>query len=511
MHILVFGQSFLGKIGGVQKSYAWLYQYLYQKGHKITHITHLPIGENGIYYKFPDGVHLESMNILFSSNLADKICDVTKRIDPDVVLIVNSGAWGGVFSFALRRTPYPVILSERGSPEYCIKSLWRSRRRYELAAYCAEFKHFLMPSYPLALPLELRDRARIICSLTMPAHVFAQPSKAAQDGKYRIIYTGRFSPEKRLPLLVEAFAMVGAQFPDWEVILVGDGPERPAIEARIREYNLVDRIRLPGYVESPDKLTEHYVAAHIFVLPSNAEGCPLALREAMAHNLPVVGFQGCPGTNEIILHECNGLLATDDTPAALATCLQRLMSEPALRAQYASRARQDIEQYAPEKTHAAWEALLYEGAAYKGRKKILWWRRFFRHPWRYLYYAAQVLSLEFGNSQRDIFARSPLQWLLQIRRSYFKFAAINIVPVKFLSGEIDMSSNMNYKSKIIEYICGEWVKYVKITRYKCTSELRRAPLAYIMSNIISISTRHGVELKIFNSDGKRRRFGGKNG
>lgn len=502
MNILVFGQSFLGKIGGVQQSYAWLYQYLCKKGHKITHITHLPIGENGLYYKFPEEVDLEYINLLFPKNrLDDEICAITKSIDPDVVLVVNSGGWGGVFAHALRRTPYPVVLSERGSPEYCIASLWRSRRRYELATYCVELKHFLMPSYPLALPPELRDRARVISSLTLPAHVFAQPGKATPDGKYRIVYTGRFSPEKRLPLLVEAFALVVNEFPDWEVVLVGDGPERPAIEACIRRHNLADRIKLPGYVESPDELAKHYVASHLFVLPSSAEGCPLALREAMAHNLPVVGFQSCPGTNEIISHECNGLLAADDTPAALAKCLRQLMCAPALREQFAARARQDIEEYSPKKTHTAWEALLAEAASYKGRKKLLWWRRFFRHPWRYLYYAVQVLSFEYGRRSREVFATSPLQWLSEIRGSYFIFASINILPAKFLSAEVDLTNDLTYKSKIMGYIRGGWVQRKNNTRYKSANNLSKAPLECIVSNMMSVSSRYGIDLKAL--------FGGK--
>ncbi|GKG92772.1 hypothetical protein CE91St38_07800 [Desulfovibrionaceae bacterium] len=481
LNILVFGQSFLGKIGGVQQSYAWLYKFLCQKGHKITHVTHLPIGEHGLYYQFPKAVCLRSINIMFARNIQDKICRLTKEIDPDVVLVVNSGAQGCFFSLALRQTPYPVILSERGSPEYCIKSLWKSRRFYELGAYCADFKHILMSSYTLALPQELRDRVRIISSLTMPAFIFAQADKAAKNGKFRILYTGRFSPEKRLPLLVEAFAMVAAQFPEWEMILVGDGPERPAIEACIEEHKLVGRIVLPGYVESPDKLAEHYAAAHIFALPSSAEGCPLALREAMAHGLPVLGFQTCPGTNEIIVHEHNGLLAAEDTPSALAACLRRLMAEPGLRVQYAWQGRQDVERFAPEKTHAAWEALLYEGAAYKGHKKRLWWRRVFRHPWRYLYYAAQIWSLERGNLRRDIFARSPLHWLRGLRGSYVKFSIINMLPAYFRSLKGNDNSILNYDSRIIHHI-------------KNASKCEKMKLADIALRIISLSIRHGIDM-----------------
>ena len=124
LNILVFGQSYLGKIGGVQQSYAWLYAYLCARGHRVTHVTHLPLGENGMQYPFPDAVEVRSINTSFGGNAAARVRALAREVDPDVVLVVNSSRWALEFCAPLRETPYPVILSERGSPPYCMN--WRS-------------------------------------------------------------------------------------------------------------------------------------------------------------------------------------------------------------------------------------------------------------------------------------------------------------------------------------------------------------------------------------------------
>lgn len=431
MNILVFGQSFLGKIGGVQQSYAWLYEYLVKRGHTVTHVTHLPVGEKGLSYRFPEEVRILGLNILFGEDLPQKIRKIARSIDPDVILVVNSGIRGFLFCSALRATPYPVILSERGAPDYCIAQLWKNRRLHDLGVWCADFIHQLMPSYPQSLPPELRPRARVISSLTMPGRRFANPGMPGADGKYRVTFTGRFSPEKRLPLLVRAFAQVAEDFPDWQLRLVGVGPELDAIKSLVSGAALQPRVELPGFAASPEELTSHYAQSHIYCLPSRFEGCPLALREAMAHNLPVVGFASCPGTNEIILPERNGLLATADTPHALATALRRLMADGGLRGRLAANGKEDVKKYSPDSVHAAWENLLAEGAAWKGRKRLLRGRRFLRNPLKSVFAAIQTWISVHSAPRHEVIAKSVLHWFQTARGNKIDMALLDFFATHF--------------------------------------------------------------------------------
>lgn len=428
LNILVFGQSFLGKIGGVQQSYAWLYNYLCGKGHKITHATHLPIADQGLHYPFPASIKIRGLNLLFGDQGRKRIIDLAHEVDPDVILVVNSGIRGAIFCKALHATPYPVILSERGSPEYCITQLWGSRRLHELAIGNVEFFHILMPSYAQFLPKELRERARIISSLTLPSSTAAVPDNPDSSGKYAILYTGRFSEEKRLPLLMAAFGLVAAKYPDWELKIVGSGPIEPLIKAA-ESSAILSRLELPGYAANPEILARHYDSSHIYCLPSSFEGCPLALREAMAHALPVIGFASCPGTNEIIRHGMNGLLASEDTVESLAACFERLINDAKLRVAMGRQGKIDVKAYAPEITHSAWERLLVEAAAWKGKKRQLRFRRFLRAPLKTAWRMLQPLP-EYDGMRRDVFAPNPLSWLREVGKHVLDFSLLNYFNIK---------------------------------------------------------------------------------
>lgn len=446
MNILVFGQSFLGKIGGVQQSYAWLYEYLIRRGHSITHVTHLPIGEKGLYYRFPKEVKILGLKIIFGEDTPQKIRKIADSVDPDVILVVNSGIRAFQFCSALRSTPYPVILSERGAPAYCIGHLWKNRRLHDLGVWCADFMHQLMPSYPESLPPELRPRARVISSLTMPATQFAAPGAPDADGKFRITFTGRFAPEKRLPLLVHAFAQLAGDFPDWQLRLVGAGSELEAIKAAVAKHSLQSRVELPGFVASPEKMAAHYVQSHIYCLPSSFEGCPLALREAMAHNLPVVGFASCPGTNEIILPERNGLLAAADTAHDLAMALRRLMESGDLRSQLAANGMDDVKKYLPDMVHAAWENLLAEGASWKGRKRLLRSARFLRNPLKSAFAAIQTRISVNSSPRHEVITKSVLHWFQTARGNKIDMALQDFFASHFRY-PVNQAYTMAYQSR----------------------------------------------------------------
>ena len=493
LKILVFGQSFLGKIGGVQQSYAWLYDYLCSKGHSVIHYTYLPIDGGGLYYKFPASVKVCCVNILFSSDKLNLIRNIAYKHDPDVILVVNSGSDALPFVRALRMTPYPVILSERGSPEYCLSHLWKSRRLYELATSCVEFKHFLMPSYPEILPRELRSRARVISSLTMPAQSFARPGEAGEKGRYTILYTGRFSSEKRLELLVDAFHVVAADFPLWDLLLAGEGPEWKHVQRLVDSYGLASRVILPGRVDSPESLTALYTGAHLFVLPSSHEGCPLALREAMAHALPVIGFASCSGTNQIIRHGRNGFLVSEDSAHALAQSLIVLMRQPTLRIRFGEMGKKDIEQFSPDRTHASWEALLYEGAAWKGQKRRLQWKRFWAHPWRSLCNFVQLWAVDKWGCEP--WTGSLLRWLQEVWPFPTAYVILNSAQIPAERYVLPKSRGCEYSSPLIEYL-----RQIRgfHGRHQVVSEARLKPSVLIAAkNRLRLAMLHGINLHFY--------------
>lgn len=184
----------------------------------------------------------------------------------------------------------------------------------------------------------------------------------AEKGKYKIIHVGRMNKEqKRQHLLVEAFAKIAADFPEWTVEFWGGGNESGVAYAeelrkKISDCGLKDRVFLRG--ESAHIIDE-YVQGDIFCFPSAYEGFPNALAEAMSAGLPPVAFRSCAGTDTLITDHENGILVRDGADA-LAEGLRELMGDRNLRIRMGEKARKEMEKYAPEKVWNQWEQLLKE-------------------------------------------------------------------------------------------------------------------------------------------------------
>ncbi len=134
--------------------------------------------------------------------------------------------------------------------------------------------------------------------------------------------------------LLQAFGSLDA--PDWELLIVGDGPRREFIETMIVELKLAHRVRMVGQQENAETWLQ---ALDIFCLPSYAnEGVPQAILQAMLSGVPVIST-AVGSIADVVTHECTGLIVPPSQPEGLVAALRRLISEPALAAQLAAAAR----------------------------------------------------------------------------------------------------------------------------------------------------------------------------
>jgi glycosyltransferase involved in cell wall biosynthesis len=134
----------------------------------------------------------------------------------------------------------------------------------------------------------------------------------------RAAFVGRLAPEKGLDTLIDAWPAVRAAHPGARLVLIGEGPERPALEARARALGLAlgpgQAVELPGPAAD---VTAALRDADLFVLPSREEGMSIALLEAMALGIPLVA-SSIPGNRRIVADFKHGRLAPPDDPQALA-------------------------------------------------------------------------------------------------------------------------------------------------------------------------------------------------
>jgi len=132
-------------------------------------------------------------------------------------------------------------------------------------------------------------------------------------------------PEKNIARLLRAFALAAPDGPTG-LVVAGDGPERPALEALAQELGIADRVRFAGHVADPARLLRQL---DVFAMSSDTEQMPLSLLEAMAAGLPVAATD--VGDTCSVLADANAPYVTALDDAALAAGLRALLAQAGLR------------------------------------------------------------------------------------------------------------------------------------------------------------------------------------
>jgi sugar transferase (PEP-CTERM/EpsH1 system associated) len=154
----------------------------------------------------------------------------------------------------------------------------------------------------------------------------ARRALGLDDREFVVGSVGRLDPVKDYPTLLEAFAALGGRDPSPLLFLVGDGPQRSALEAQVVNSGLTGRVQLLG---ERDDVSTVLAALDVFVLPSIAEGMSNVILEAMSSGLPVVAT-AVGGNPELVLDGSTGRLVPPRSPGLLAAALGSYLAEPSL-------------------------------------------------------------------------------------------------------------------------------------------------------------------------------------
>jgi glycosyltransferase involved in cell wall biosynthesis len=185
-----------------------------------------------------------------------------------------------------------------------------------------------------------------------------KPEANSNSSRKIILSVGRLTFEKGHKTLIDAYARLADEFSEWDLKIFGDGKLRVKLEGQVEKLKLQERVQLSGTIPN---VAEEFMRAQIFVVPSLYEGFGLATAEALVSGLPVVGFADCPGTNELIKHDQNGILVSgSQRDVALADGMKNLMSSSELRERFGGAGPDSMAGFSKEKIICQWEKLLRE-------------------------------------------------------------------------------------------------------------------------------------------------------
>ncbi len=181
---------------------------------------------------------------------------------------------------------------------------------------------------PLGLPL------RELTLLSPPMRAGAREALELEDEDVLLVFVGRIVPIKRLDLLLRALARAREADPRLQLMIVGDGEERPQLERQAAELGIAGQVHFLGYRR---ELRPVFAAADLAVLSSDNEGTPVSLIEAAAAGLPAVATD-VGGVREVV-GEDTGILVPPDDAAALAAAIVEMAGDPERRERYGEAAR----------------------------------------------------------------------------------------------------------------------------------------------------------------------------
>lgn len=232
------------------------------------------------------------------------------------------------------------------------------------ARFYNQFDRWSLPAAPKVLTVSQPFRDELISRGVHPSRIeivhnairldWGAPNPAAAaalraeldiaPGKKVILIVGRLSREKDHLTLLRAVHRLPASLAP-HLLIVGEGPERPRIEALIRELDFSSSVTLAGHRKSAEPF---YAIADLAVLSSLSEGSPNALLEAMVTGVPVVATS-VGGIPEIVTHKDSALLVQPRDVDALTAAMSRLLTDSVLSRRLVTRARTLIEQrHSPE-------------------------------------------------------------------------------------------------------------------------------------------------------------------
>jgi glycosyltransferase involved in cell wall biosynthesis len=225
------------------------------------------------------------------------------------------------------------------------------------SAFTCAISHFAQSQMMQLAPYELWNRFEITPLGIDPGEYEPAPFRESPQ-PFEVCCVGRLTPFKAQHVLLDSVHRLIRQGRNVRLRLVGDGPDRPSLEARIAKLGLRGSVFVEGWKDQAE-VREFYKRADAFALASSSEGVPVVLMEAMVMQIPCVATR-ITGVPELIRDGIDGLLVTPSDPEELAAVIARLMDDAVLRRKLAQAGRIRVQEKYNLHTNVAKLAAVFE-------------------------------------------------------------------------------------------------------------------------------------------------------
>ncbi len=363
MKVLFANRTFDSMAGGIERIASLLMNHLCEQGHEVCLLTFDRAGAKSFYPLHP-AIRWETVSVGDFKRKAtigekfqrfQKVRAIARDFKPDVILGLQHGMFLPI-KIATLGLGIPTVCAERNAPHrYDFIKDGKKLALIYPTFLLADAITIQFEGYKERYPHYLHSRMATIPNPVFPRTRFATPE--GLDGHPKtLLCVARLGFQKNQIALVKAFAKVSDEFPEWTLILAGDGEDKDILMALANEYGVKNRVRFPGAVKDVESL---YCESHLFCMPSQWEGFPNAVAESLSYGLPVVGYDGCAGVRDLIHPFGNGLLAAGNGDVdSLAETLRFGMRDGALRGRMGQNAIESVKAYTPALVLDQWEAFL---------------------------------------------------------------------------------------------------------------------------------------------------------
>ena len=384
-------------IGGAERVICNLAEYFYGEGYRVTMVTkvrdekeyELNLGIKRIIADItPEEETASRIRNLFAR--IAKLKRIWKEVKPDVIVsFIRKNNLMAIASAA--PLGIPVVVSVRSAPERELKGfgfktisfllfrqaagvVLQTREAYNFFPGYIRAKAVVLPNSINPDFLKESEKLALERNSDINGATYEKPEKVAVENtninreeakvidsrvvfskrEKKIITVGRIDDNKNQRMLVEAYAKIAGQYPEWSLELIGDGSGRQALEEYVNTLPCKNRISFTGAV---DDVAKRMSEASIFVLPSKIEGMPNALIEAMVMGMACISTDcPCGGPRDLIAaDESNGILVPVDNVDAMAMALKRLITNDTLRQRMGDNARKISATLHPDMVNKQWK------------------------------------------------------------------------------------------------------------------------------------------------------------